>query len=109
MSTLYILYIPVIVLIVFNIWVVYKQFPDSAPVHLFGSFLCLFPTAILILLLLIPFKVVEVDCRTIVAIGGCNKSSCGVRLSDGTVTHIITPVIGQQICDKELVRRWYEN
>lgn len=35
---------------------------------------------------------------TVVEIGGCGKSSCGVRLSTGYKSDMVNPIIGERVC-----------
>ena len=53
-------------------------------------------------------KQVEDHCVSVVEIGGCNKYACGVRMSDGSIDRMSSPVVGEQKCYNRLEYRFWD-
>lgn len=77
---------------------------DPAPTYFFGNMF--FTSTLLMVTTLILFKTGEERCAKVVEIGGCNKSSCGVRMSNGAIERMGAPVIGEELCRHDIVPRF---
>ena len=77
---------------------------DPFPTYFFGNLF--FTSFVVMVTTLILFKNGPTICTHVVEIGGCNRNGCGVRMSDGSITEMGHPVIGQEWCRAPAVPRF---
>lgn len=80
------------------------RYRDDVPIYIFFNMMAIILFGATFTLMV---KSVEDHCVNVVEIGGCNKYSCGVRMSDGSIDRMGTPVIGEQKCFNRLEYRFW--
>lgn len=94
-----------ITLLVLSYKFFYRHTQDDGESVLFTLLLTAMPIfGITLLSSLIFFVPQRENCKSVVEIGGCNRSSCGVRLSDGSTYNMSAPVLGEEVCNLRF--RW---